>query len=108
MSFRQVAPITAVAAKATGAKAAAASPRKPSPPCSSGCVGTSLKLRLDNLNAKKVHSSHLQRLSPSKNWNRGALTSTAYQPATVNWKFAPEPCPSHGVASTKPLYDATV
>src|ERR1700693_3307801 len=108
MSFRHVAPITAVAAKATGATAATVRPRKPRPPCSSGCVGTNLKFRPDNLKAKKVHISHLHRLRPSKNWKRGALTSTAYQPATVKCRSTPSLCPSHGVASTSPLYEAAV
>ena len=56
--------MTAVALNTIGAKAADVRPRNPKPPCSSGCVGTNLKLLLDNLNAKNVQSSHVPSLRP--------------------------------------------
>src|SRR5271156_3936869 len=108
MSSRQVAAMTAVALSATGAKAAEVKPRKPKPPCSSGWVGTNFKLRLDNLNATKVQSSHLQSARPSKNWKMDVLTTTAYQPAAVKWRSAPDPRANHGAASTRPLYEVAV
>src|SRR5579863_1510214 len=108
MSCRQFAPMTAVAAKATGANAEAVSPRKPSPPCPSGCVGISFRLRRDNLNAKNVHSNQFQSAKPSRNWNMDALTRMVYLPAAVSCKSGGVPLASHGVASTKPLYDMTL
>lgn len=75
--------MTAVALNAIGAKAADVRPRNPKPPCSSGCVGTNLKLLLDNLNAKNVQSSHVPSLRLSANWKMDVLTTTAYQPAAV-------------------------
>src|SRR5277367_6033095 len=66
------------------------------------------KFCLDNLNATKVQSSHRQSARPSKNWKIDVLTTTAYQPAAVKWRSAPDPCANHGAASTRPRYEVAV